>query len=210
MHAHTRDNEESSAILFKDVLDALSIAIFVIEPGNRVVFSNKSADALLTDGCHVRAISGSVNGHRTLDVPKALGDAIDRVTGGIAITGIAVPLFGANGKQSAGYVLPIAGQDLNSGPKKKFCAVFIAQQGGQQPMVIEILRTMFDLTSSEARIAALIAKGDGPQTIAETLGVTINTVRSHLKHAFSKTRANDQTALGALVNGLIAPITCKV
>ena len=207
MQAHTRSTEDATATLFRDVLDALSVAIFVIETGNRVVFSNKAADALLSDGSHVRAISGTLDGHRTIDVPKALADAIDRVTGGIDTAGIGVPLVRANGKQSAGYVLPIAGKDRCSASTQKFCAVFIAPHGGQQPMVIEVLRTMFDLTSSEARIAALIAKGDGPQTIAKTLGVTINTVRSHLKHAFSKTRANDQTALGALVNGLIAPVT---
>ena len=86
------------------------------------------------------------------------------------------------------------------------CAVFVAQRGEHQPMAIEILRTMFDLTVSEARVATLIAGGDGPQAIAQSLGNSVNTVRSHLQHVFAKTGAADQTALGALVNGLMPPV----
>jgi DNA-binding CsgD family transcriptional regulator len=51
-----------------------------------------------------------------------------------------------------------------------------------QPMAIEILRTMFDLSPTEARVAILIAKGEGPAMIADSLAISINTVRSHLAH----------------------------
>ncbi len=210
MHARASVNDDTTTALLMNVLDALSIAIFVIDTRYHVVFTNKAGDAMLSEGKYVRLIAGALYEHHTIGVPSALRDAIDMISSGMDTAGIGVPLVGANGKRSAGYVLPIAGQELSDAQNQKYCAVFVAQRGGQQPMIIEILRTMFNLTSSEARIAALIAKGDGPQTIAETLGVTINTVRSHLKHAFSKTSANDQTALGALVNGLIAPITLKV
>ncbi len=102
-------------------------------------------------------------------------------------------------------------QTLNCGPTRGamgsgHCAVFVAQRGEHQPMAIETLRTMFDLTVSEARIATLIAKGDGPQAIVESLGISVNTVRSHLQHAYAKTGASDQTALSALVNGLMPPV----
>jgi DNA-binding CsgD family transcriptional regulator len=120
-----------------------------------------------------------------------------------------VPLVGANGERSAAYVLPIAGKDIRGDLGKGHCAVFISQRGEQQPMAIEILRTVFDLSPTEARVATLIAKGEGPVMIAESLGITVNTVRSHLARAFSKTGAGDQTALGALVNKLMPPIAEK-
>jgi DNA-binding CsgD family transcriptional regulator len=204
---HSTSGECATATHLKEVLDSLSIAIFLIGKGNRLVFSNKAGDAMLFDGTFLRPIVGALNEHDTLAVPTALEEAIARITRGRSNSGIGVSLRAANGRQSAAYVMPIAGEKMPAADSYTHCAVFVAQRGAHQPMIIEILRTMFDLTSSEARIAALIAKGDGPQTIAETLGITINTVRSHLKHAFSKTSANDQTALGALVNGLMAPIT---
>jgi DNA-binding CsgD family transcriptional regulator len=45
--------------------------------------------------------------------------------------------------------------------------------------------------------------------ILKSLGITVNTVRSHLARAFSKTGAADQTALGALVNKMMPPIVDK-
>ena len=38
------------------------------------------------------------------------------------------------------------------------------------------------------------------------IGISVNTVRSHLQHAYAKTGASDQTALSALVNGLMPPV----
>jgi DNA-binding CsgD family transcriptional regulator len=135
---------------------------------------------------------------------------LDRAAKGdnaIGISGIGVPLIGNDGDRAAAYVLPIAGKDLRGDLGQGHCAVFVARRGEQQPMAIEILRTLFDLTVAEARIASLIAKGDGPQAIAEALGVSVNTVRSHLQSAYAKTSAPDQTALGALVNGLMPPVS---
>jgi DNA-binding CsgD family transcriptional regulator len=206
MQEHERMDDHSRADLIAGLLDSLSISIFLLEKGNRVIFTNAAGDAMLSDGTYVHSVTGASNEYRSIGLPSALANAVDRVTRGICTSGIGVSLAGKNGKQSAAYVLPISGKTMRGAQDRACCAVFVTQRGEMQPMVIDILRMMFDLTSAEARIAALIAKGHGPSTIAKTLGITINTVRSHLQHAFSKTNAGDQTALGALVNGLTAPV----
>jgi DNA-binding CsgD family transcriptional regulator len=68
------------------------------------------------------------------------------------------------------------------------------------------LRTLFDLTVMEARVALLLAQGQGPLAIAEGLKISVNTVRSHLKHAYAKTNTPDQTSLGALVHAVLPPV----
>jgi DNA-binding CsgD family transcriptional regulator len=206
MLEHERMDAHSRVDLFKGLLDSLSISIFLIETGNRLIFTNAAGDAMLSDGTYVHSVCGVSSEYRTISLPLALADAVDRVTRGICTSGIGVSLASENGKQSAAYVLPISGKKLRGTQVLVYCAILVTQRSEQQPMVIDILRMMFDLTNSEARIASLIAKGHGPHTIAKTLGITINTVRSHLQHAFSKTNSSDQTALGALVNGLIAPV----
>jgi DNA-binding CsgD family transcriptional regulator len=165
---------------------------------------------MLSNGGVFSLSHGSLQAKRVAGLPSALDDAIDRALKGdvaIGISGIGVPLIDDSGERLAAYVLPIAGKDVRGAIGQGHCAVFIARRGEQQPMAIEILRTMFDLTAAEARIATLIAKGDGPQAIAESLGITVNTVRSHLQHAYAKTGTPDQTGLGGLVNGLMPPVT---
>ena len=206
------DKGNLALALYRKVLDQLSVAVFVLGLGRRIVFTNASGDDMLSDGNHVRSVAGVLTAQRIIGAPSALDEAIDRAAAGdtaIGISGIGVPLVGANGERSAAYVLPIAGKDVRGDMGKGHCAVFISQRGEQQPMAIEILRTVFDLTVMEAKVCALIAKGEGPAMIAESLAISVNTVRSHLARAFAKTNTTDQTSLGALVNKLMPPIVEK-
>jgi DNA-binding CsgD family transcriptional regulator len=203
------DKGKLAQTLYRQVLDQLSVAVFVVGLGRRVAFANASGDAMLSNGNYLLQSNGVLQARRVAGDVSALDDAIDRASKGdvaIGISGIGVPLIGQDGDRAAAYVLPITGKDLRGDMGQGHCAVFIARRGEQQPMAIEILRTMFDLTVSEARIATLIALGDGPQAIAESLRISVNTVRSHLQHAYAKTSAPDQIALGALVNGLMPPV----
>jgi DNA-binding CsgD family transcriptional regulator len=203
------DKGKLALALYRQVLDQLSVAVFVVGLGRRIVFTNAAGDGMLSDGNHVRSVAGALSAQRVFGVPSALDDAIDRAAmgdTGIGISGIGVPLVGLNGERSAAYVLPIAGKDIRGDMGKGHCAVFISQRNEQQPMAIEILRTVFDLSPSEARVSVMIAGGEGPAMIAEGLGLTVNTVRTHLARSFAKTGVHDQTALAALVNQLIPPI----
>jgi DNA-binding CsgD family transcriptional regulator len=206
------DQSKMELALYRHVLDKLSTAVFLIGLGRRLTFANASGEAMLSHGNYLLQSNGVLQARRVAGDVSALDEAIDRASKGdsaIGISGIGVPLIGNDGERAAAYVLPIAGNDLRGDMGQGHCAVFISQRGEQQPMAIEILRTVFDLSPTEARVATLIAKGEGPAMIAESLAISVNTVRSHLARAFSKTGASDQTALGALVNKLIPPIAEK-
>ncbi len=203
------DKGKLALALYRKVLDSLSVAVFVVGSGRRLAFTNAVGDALLSDGNLLRLQAGILAARRVAGAPAALDDAMERAAKGdhaAGISGIGVPLIGSDGERAAAYVLPIAGSDLRGALGNGYAAVFIAKRGEQQPMAMEILRTVFDLTQSEARVGVLVANGDAPAAIAESLGVSINTVRSHLARAFGKTETSDQTSLSALINGLLPPV----
>ncbi len=203
------DKGKMATALYRQVLDNLSVAVFVIGLGRRVVFCNSSADLMAREDSFLSMTNQTLQARRIVGSESALDDAIDRALKGdvaIGIAGIGVPLIGKDGDRAAAYVLPVAGKDVRGAMGPGHCVVFVARRGEQQPMAMEVLRTVFDMTSAEARVALLIARGDGPQAIGEALDVTINTVRSHLKHAYAKTATQDQTSLGGLINGLLLPI----
>ena len=62
-----------------------------------------------------------------------------------------------------------------------------------------LMRSLFDLTPSEARVASGIARGDTPEAIAATGGVAISTVRSQLRSVLEKTGASRQADLAGLL-----------
>lgn len=59
------------------------------------------------------------------------------------------------------------------------------------------------LTRAEARIAALVASGRRPQRVAKDLGITVHTVRSHLKAIYAKLDVHTQSQLASMVSGKI-------
>lgn len=65
-----------------------------------------------------------------------------------------------------------------------------------------IIRGLFDLTATEAKITSKISDGTTIDQIAETMKVSKETIRTHLKNIFSKTGVNRQSQLVALIAGI--------
>jgi DNA-binding CsgD family transcriptional regulator len=65
-----------------------------------------------------------------------------------------------------------------------------------------IIRGLFDLTATEAKITKKISDGTTIDQIAETMKVSKETIRTHLKNIFSKTGVNRQSQLVALIAGI--------
>lgn len=199
------DRGRLALALYRKVLDQLSAPVFILGTGRRIAYCNAAAENMLEEGNFLIAQNGTLSTKRSNGAAQAFIESTDRAIKGseaIGIHGIGIPLLGQNGDRVAAYVLPIGGNDLRGDLGDGHAAMFVARRGEQQPMIIEILRTVFDLTPAEARIASLVSKGDGPQVIAKSLGLSVNTVRSHLARCYSKTNSSDQTALAATVNAL--------
>jgi DNA-binding CsgD family transcriptional regulator len=58
-----------------------------------------------------------------------------------------------------------------------------------------VLRSAFGLSPAEARVSALVGRGDRLEDAASVLGVRPNTVRTHLKRIFEKTATHRQAEL---------------
>jgi DNA-binding CsgD family transcriptional regulator len=53
---------------------------------------------------------------------------------------------------------------------------------------------------------SVMAMGNGPQEAADVLGISLNTVKSHLQHIFEKTGTSGQTELMQLLLQSAAPV----
>ena len=206
------DKSNLALSLFRKVLDTLSVAVCVVSTGGKLAFVNSKAEALFTAGTLLRKMNGKLATARIDITGTALDDAIARGIKGdtaLGISGIGVPLVSLDGERAAAYVLPIRGDDIRSQMGDGHAVVFIAQRGEQQPMAVEILRTLFDLTPMEAKVAYATSLGGNPKSIATAHGIAIDTVRTHLKRIYVKTDVTDKTALAARINALMPPINAN-
>lgn len=62
------------------------------------------------------------------------------------------------------------------------------------------LSIIFGLTAAEATLAVLLSRGKSLAAAATEMGVSMNTIRTHLKRIFSKTDTNRQGELVAMLN----------
>jgi DNA-binding CsgD family transcriptional regulator len=70
---------------------------------------------------------------------------------------------------------------------------------------VDLIRSLFDLTPAEARVARGLAAGQTVKGIAAESGTSTNTVRSHVKVVLTKVGYTRQADVVALLNGLRPP-----
>jgi DNA-binding CsgD family transcriptional regulator len=68
---------------------------------------------------------------------------------------------------------------------------------------VELLRSLFDLTPSEARVARGLAAGDSIDEIAASGGVSRNTVRAQLQQVLGKVGCARQAEVAALLSSIV-------
>ncbi len=105
----------------------------------------------------------------------------------------------------------LLGEDLNACPV--FCWVFVEDgkilvslnDDQQVKRRVAVAQTLYGLTAAQTQLAELLARGHDLALAAEKLGVSINTLRTHLQRLFDKTGARTQSALVGIILSADAP-----
>lgn len=145
---------------------------------NRVLLTDSAANDLLTDAL------GALDSHRELAVQSfPLRDADNRA----AMVVHLIPV-----RRSA--------HDIFSG---SYALLVLTPVAAPSAPPVELMRSLFDLTPSEARVARALASGETLEEIAASGSVAISTVRSQLRQVLEKTGCTRQ----AEVVSLLASVT---
>jgi DNA-binding CsgD family transcriptional regulator/PAS domain-containing protein len=203
------DLGEKQTATFADALDALGAGVFFVTANGRITHTNKSARSMLASGD-----VSSVNRDRlsTIDpaCDEALVDVICAAANGdmaLATNGISMPLVGRNSVKYVAHVLPLTcGERYRTSVSfAASAAIFVHKPNQTTVAPSEAIAKTFGLTPTELRIFLAVVEIGGAPEIAEALGVSINTVKSHLQRVFSKTGANRQADLVKLFAAYRSP-----
>ena len=77
--------------------------------------------------------------------------------------------------------------------------ILMVDTGPGQELDPGILRVLFSLTRAEARVASRLAAGRRAEEIADEMGISLETVRTHIRHILSKTSTGRQGEFISLV-----------
>lgn len=113
------------------------------------------------------------------------------------------PMRGADGRAAMViHVLPIRRSALDIFGHSYALLIMTPVTARRSPPV-ELLRSMFDLTPSEARVARSLARGDSLDDIAACGGVSRNTVRCQLQQVLDKIGCSRQAEVTALLSNVV-------
>jgi OOP family OmpA-OmpF porin len=119
----------------------------------------------------------------------------------VTLPASASPVAAAPGGQAM-VAAPVAAARLAgaAGGARAAAALFVTDPAGPATLPAPaLLADAFGLTATEAEVARLVAQGRGMPFVAESLGVSLNTARTHLKSVYDKTGLNHQSALARAI-----------
>jgi DNA-binding CsgD family transcriptional regulator len=188
------------------ILDHIEASVFLVERNGRIVFLNAPARVLLDEATLLCEVDQSL----TAVMPEAnrmLREIFVAAENGdisVGIHGVAVPLSASPQDRWFAHVLP-----LTSGKRQRtadmysaIAAVFVRKNLLEQPTPLEAFTKLHNLSASEARVVDAVMKGGSVKDMAERLGLSQATVKTHLQKIFQKTNVNRQSDLVKMIAGL--------
>ncbi len=194
-------------------LEAQGCASIVIDGQLQVYYANGAARALfdtkiLTLDAHACIAIGS--GHRESEILRgALTAALGKASG-ISQNHL-VKISGQDQLHPlVAQIMPLASSRAKGAlPKvgdKKQVLMIISDPSSEHQNMQPVLSMAFDLTASEANLAAALANGHSLSDYARAAKIQVDTARSQLKTVFSKTHTHRQAELVALIIKMCNPL----
>lgn len=206
------DETHAQAMLQAQILDGLTVSVFMVGQTGRITYANAAGEALLSRGTVVTGHNRKLTAKARIGA-RALSEAISRACTGtdteIGLWGNGIPVGEPEADSGVAYVLPLGRSDKRHMLGNGMAAVAITTKDTVRLPEIEVLTAISGLTAAEARVALAISQGRSLEAVAADNAVAVGTVRKHLKNAFGKTGARSQHALGAYINSLQVPIAHK-
>jgi DNA-binding CsgD family transcriptional regulator/PAS domain-containing protein len=203
------DVHKAEAAMLGDAMGSLSSAVYFVDEDARIVFANKAGQELAGDGLVVR------NENQMLTAVDAEADAkLKRVfaasangDAAVGAGGIAVRLPNARNERWLAHVLPLTSgvRELVRRSYAATAAVFVRKASPDTPSAMETVAKLYGLTASELRVLQSVMELGVNRKVADSLGISEATVKTHLQHLFEKTGTHRQSDLIGLVAGSASP-----
>jgi len=201
---------KAEASTLADTFDGLTAGMFLVDKTGRIVHANESGHVMIGDARFVRATSGRLvatdaRANQSLQDIFVAAECGDDAVG---VKGISVPLPARAGQEHVAHVLPLtAGMRRRAGASySAVAAVFVRKAMLDVPSPLETVAKRHRLTPSELRVLLAIVEIGGVPEVANALGISETTVKTHLRHLFEKTSTTRQADLVKLVARFANPL----
>ncbi len=193
------DQNKTENQTLTEALDFVRAAVVLVKSDGAITFANERARKLLGESELIREQTGRLRAivpeaDRTLLDVFASVQRSDIWSGP---SGIAVPLSRQGQTEWFAHVLPLtAGKRQNAEMSQTaIAAVFIRDAPQNAPSPLEKLSKQYKFTAGEVRVFEAVLRMENVKDMAQALGLSEATVKTHLQHLFQKTGVRSQREL---------------
>jgi len=178
-----------------ETLAALGLPALILDSDRKVLAANGRLEAVKS----VVARPAGEFALRDVAADAALGNALARLKAGDAG---AVMTFPVKANPGSGFIARILPLPSHENFARDAVVLVLAPAAARCAPPEGLLRSLFGLTPSEARVARALASGKSVSEIAANESVSPGTVRTHVRGVLEKTGSNRQIDAVALLVGM--------
>jgi DNA-binding CsgD family transcriptional regulator len=190
-----------------ELLDRNPAAVLLLDEHKRIVFANRSAEALRSNGDGIRLCAAGFAMVRRQDNDRLqclIAQALAPIAAAGNSPGGVMRAVRPSGKRPyVIFVAPVSRQYFSLATLRPAVCILISDPDSRMALPVDRLQAAFGLTGAEARLAALLAAGEVLRSAAAKLGITYGTARTRLAEIFQKTDTRRQ---GELIKLLLATL----
>ncbi|MEJ2761150.1 MAG: response regulator [Gammaproteobacteria bacterium] len=172
-----------------DALDHLASGVILVNEHLKVFYYNQSAQKFFESG----SVLKHHDGYLSLTTPELTAELHQLV---LKDTGDTLSVNrGSHIPPLHIFVSPMHSRASNYGQDMPIAVLFLFETVNDVERIGDVVRTLYNLSPTESRIAALLVFNPHLDEVAASLGITYNTARTHLKRIYLKTGTNRLSAL---------------
>ena len=186
-------SQSSSALRF--VFDQLPMAVALVDSQLKLLYINQLAGQILKSHPGVRIVRGQLRGSIDDDHQRLLG-AVERAAARgqrqapDAVTSEICTIRAADDERRVILVAtPVPADGAVT------VALLVYESPDYRPVSGQVLHQIYGLTRAEIVLVQALASGFSLEDAAHSIGIAVNTARTHLKHIFIKTGSKRQSEL---------------
>lgn len=180
----------ADAIYLRAWAEAHPVALVILAPDLTVLWENRAAGAMLEDGRHLARAGAKVT-----CADKGQAASFQNFLSGL---GDASGVWAC--RSGDGAHLLVRADVLNPRDAAPAAILTLYPAGSGQVSAWADLTQVFGLTASEAGVAKRLVGGDRAEKVAEDLGLSLETVRTHIRRIYNKLSIGSREELFATIS----------
>jgi len=181
-------------------LDKLNRGVILLDADGQVRFLNRAAEVMVAGKSGLRLRRRRLQ-FEDIDATAALDVFLAKGTGAAECGSLVLRVDGPRLRSPYPVLVsPLATRSGRNDHGAGYCVFIYEPNGGQKPLPVPVLQSLYHLTAAEARLVNALFGGQSLTESARACDVSINTAKSVLKRIFAKCAVRSQTELLLLLS----------